>query len=154
MYLLNANTSIRTHKAGEKKIFVPLSELRPIHPIDRANAIAQCEERTKAAKRAYSVIHRNKMEISEELIANEPRMECFKSVTGFQVVALRDGTFVTFEGNGRREALQDAFPGKDLLVEVKLFYFADSETDDKIVRRVQRVRKAKGCLTTERSACS
>merc|ERR1711964_321257 len=146
MYLLNANNSIHNHKAGETKILIPLSDLRPIHPIDRSTAISQCEERAQAAREALPWIRENNMTITEELIANEPSLECFKSVTGLQVVALRNGTFVTFEGNGRREALQRAFPrSSEIMVEVRLFYF-DKDANDKVVSRVQRVRKAKGMI--------
>ena len=45
----------------------------------------------------------------QALIATEPRLKPFESITGFQVVSLPGGKYVTFEGNGRREALKRAF---------------------------------------------
>ena len=65
------------------------------------------------------------MRLSEALIASEPALEPFRSVTGFQCVRLSEqdgGGFVTFEGNGRREALRRAFvdqPEVDIQVEVR-----------------------------------
>ncbi len=60
-------------------------------------------------------------------------------------MALDEGGYVTFEGNGRREALQQAF-GTDegIAIEVRWFRFADRETAARISRRVRRVRRWKG----------
>ena len=79
----------------------------------------------------------------------EPLLAPFDSVTGFQVVALpaeHGGGFVTFEGNGRREALARAFaeaPDVEVRVEVREYLFPDAETAAKIVRRIVRTRRWK-----------
>ena len=81
-----------------------------IHPIDRDTADEKCDERARAALAALPLLQQNGMKLSETLIAAEPRLEAFQSVTGFCVVELRaeEGAppegYVTFEGNGRREA--------------------------------------------------
>ena len=63
-------------------------------------------------------------------------------MTGFQVVQVGDG-YVTFEGNGRREALKRAFSEKTIFVEVRLYQFSDSSVQADIERRVERVRRWK-----------
>ena len=92
------------------------------------------------------------MRLSEALIASEPALEPFRSVTGFQCVQLAEqdgGGFVTFEGNGRREALRRAFadsPQVDIQVEVRLFLFPNKEVESTISRRVHRTREWKGVV--------
>ena len=64
---------------------------------------------------------------------------------GFQVVFMGKGKgYVTFEGNGRREALKRAF-GNDLPieVEVRLFGFASPSDEADVIRRIERVRRWK-----------
>ena len=55
--------------------------------------------------------------------------------------------YVTFEGNGRREAIARAMcqrpEGEEMLVECNLFQFADAVTGRTIARRVMRTRKWK-----------
>ncbi len=126
--------------------FVPVSELRAIHPIDRATADAKCEQRAEAARRAMPLLQANGLRLSEALIAAEPSLEPFSSVTGFQVVSLGEGEgYVTFEGNGRREALVRALGegASELQVEVRWFQFDDPDVQGTIARRVQRVRSWK-----------
>ena len=78
------------------------------------------------------------------------QLEPFRSVTGFQCVRLLEqdgGGFVTFEGNGRREALRRAFasnPEVDIQVEVRLFRFPSEDVEKTISRRVRRTREWKG----------
>jgi len=85
------------------------------------------------------------MRLSEGLIATEEALAPFRSVTGFQVVSLGEGEgYVTFEGNGRREALQRAF-GEDevVMVECRRYRFEDDKDRETIRRRVRRVRRWK-----------
>ena len=61
-------------------------------------------------------------------------------------MATQSGQHVTFEGNGRREALKRAFenmPEVDLFVEVRLFQFDDDETAIHMSQQVEMVRKWK-----------
>ena len=125
--------------------FVPLASLRAIHPIDRDTAIAKSEQRAQAAREAIAILEANSMRLSEELVAAEDALAPFRSVTGFQVIERADGSFVTFEGNGRRDALQRAFSeAQPVQIEVRVFRFDDAGTLETIRRRVERVRRWKG----------
>lgn len=135
-------------KSGRERIeqrFVDHRLLRAIHPIDRATAEAKCDARAQAARAALPVLRANGMRLSEELIAAHDELAPFRSVTGFQVVELLDGGFVTFEGNGRREALQRAF-GTDepIHVEVRVYVLPNERARHTIDRRVRRVQRWKG----------
>jgi hypothetical protein len=129
------------HTSVETKM-VSHHHLLAIHPIDRDTANEKCNKRATAALGALSIIEANNMKLTETLIAAHEELAEFSSVTGFQVVQLDTG-YVTFEGNGRREALKRAFPNCEILVEVRVFQFFDSETQSGIQRRVERVRRWK-----------
>lgn len=126
--------------------FVDHRLLLPIHPIDRDTASQKADERAASARAARSLLQANGDRLSEDLVAAEPALEAFRSVTGFQVVALEgERGFVTFEGNGRREALARAFGDEVAIhVEVREYRFADAELRATIQRRVERVRRWKG----------
>jgi len=137
---------IRASKSAVRQIFVDHRKLLAIHPIDRATADEKCNQRAEAARAAAGLIEANGMRLSEELIAAHEELAVFKSVTGFQVVQIGEDRYVTFEGNGRREALKRAFPDRGVLVEVRLYEFDDSQTHAAIVRRIQRVRSWKAVV--------
>ena len=142
--MAKAIADIRAKKDRVVNRFVDHRDLRAIHPIDRATADAKCEERAEAARAALPLLRANNMRLSEELIASREELAAFRSVTGFQVVALSDGAFVTFEGNGRREALQRAFGDDEpVQVEVRHFVLEDPSVASTIDRRVRRVRRWK-----------
>lgn len=139
-----AIADIRSSRDRVTRVFVDHRELLAIHPIDRATAEEKCDERAEAAKAALPVLRANGMRLSEDLIAAEPALAAFQSVTGFQVIELPGQGFVTFEGNGRREALQRAFGDTEgVLVEVRRFDFDDADTARTMQRRVDRVRRWK-----------
>lgn len=125
--------------------FIDHRQLRAIHPISRETAIDKCRERASAAKAALPLIEANGMRLSEEFIATQEELAPLRSVNGFQVVSMGEGNgYVTFEGNGRREALMMAFGDEvGILIEVRVFHFPDTETHDTIIRRVERVRRWK-----------
>ncbi len=137
-----------THDEVER-LLVDHRSLWPIHPIDRATANDKCEQRAQAARDAQPLLEANGLELSEALVAAHDELAAFKSVTGFQVVEVDPpGHYVTFEGNGRREALRRAFPDVALKVEVRCYRFTDPAQRRTIQRRLQRVRRWKG-LTDE-----
>merc|ERR1712232_274644 len=102
-------------------------------------------ERAESARKALPKIKANNMVLSEDLIASEPDLAPFESVTGFQAVEFDKGQYCTFEGNGRREALKRAFPEKDIdiKVEVRLFTFPDKKTGAAMAESVRMTRKWK-----------
>lgn len=144
LLMAKAIADIQAQHTSVEHIFVDHRRLWAIHPIDRATADEKCNARAEAARAALPLLRAHGMRLSEELCAAHPELAAFKSVTGFQVVELGDG-YVTFEGNGRREALKRAF-GDELgvEVEVRLFTFDDAATLRTIQRRVERVREWKG----------
>lgn len=136
---------IRATHAQVERRFVDHRHLWPIHPIDRATADAKCNERADAARAAGDLLAAHDDRLSEDLIAAEPALEAFRSVTGFQVVEMAEADrYVTFEGNGRREALLRAFPDRAIQVEVRCYRFDDAEHTRTIQRRLERVRRWKG----------
>lgn len=141
LLMAKAIADIRSKHDRIEQRFVDHRLLRAIHPIDRATADTKCDERAAAARAALPVLEANGMRLSEDLIATNDALAAFRSVTGFQVVELTDGGFVTFEGNGRREALARAFGDTaPVHVEVRAYLFDDPTTLATIRRRVERVR--------------
>ena len=133
---------IRTLHSEIEHIMVSHHQLKAIHPIDRDTANDKCNARAAAARKALPILQAHDMKLTENLIAAEKALAEFESVTGFQVVKIDEG-YVTFEGNGRREALRRAFPDQEVFVEVRLFKFSNPATQDDIERRVKRVRRWK-----------
>eukprot|EP00808_Paulinella_micropora_P029805 g34425.t1 len=130
--------------------FLKLSSLVPIHPIDRESANQKCDERAAVARKAFPLIRKNNMRLSEALISSTPELKAFESVTGIQVVQTDKDTWVTFEGNGRAEALKRAFADKPQLlkkleVECREFVLAPGSLGyRKVLRRLKRAQRAKG----------
>ena len=145
LLMAKAVADIHADHQSVEHIFVDHRLLLPIHPITRGPAIEKCKERADAAKSALPLLRENGMRLSEALIASSPALRPFESVTGFQVVRVGEH-YVTFEGNGRREALQMAFPTDEaVMIEVRHYVFDDDERED-MQRRVNRVRRYKGVL--------
>lgn len=143
--MAKAIADIRALRVRVEHRFIDHRKLRAIHPIDRATADAKCEERAAAARVALPLLEAHGNRLSEALINGEEALAAFRSVTGFQVVEIEGGQgFVTFEGNGRREALRRAFGHERAIdVEVRVFLFDDPAVQATIERRVQRVRRWK-----------
>lgn len=143
LLMAKAVADIRAQHDRVQHVFVDHRLLLAIHPIDRPTAEDKCEARAQAARDAMPLLEANGMRLSEDLIAAHDELEAFRSVTGFQVVRLPGDRYVTFEGNGRREALQRALGDRPVEVEVRHFVFDDPETARTIARRVERVRSWK-----------
>jgi len=130
------------------KTFIPHTELKAIHLIDRGPANEKCDERAAALKKSVPLLEANEFRLSEALIASESKLESLQSINGFQVVKLDDkdgGGYVTFEGNGRREALVRAFKGTDIkvMVEVRVYGFASEKMATNVSQRVAYTRTCK-----------
>jgi hypothetical protein len=147
LVMLNTVNSIQRLHTEVEHIYVCHHQLKAIHLINRDNANAQCNKRAQAARGALLVLKRNNMRFSEMLIAAEPSLSVFQSLTGFQVVEFELGKYVTFEGNGRREALIRAFPDPSIEVdvEVRLYKFPDGATSAKVSELVRQCRSWKNC---------
>ncbi len=135
---------IRAQADRVERRFIDHRRMHPIHPITRDTADDKVEARADAVRAALPALEVDGMRLSEDRIAADPALASFRSVTGFQVVDMGGGRFVTFEGNGRREALQRALGDRALEVEARHYVFDDPTALATIRRRVDRVRRWKG----------
>jgi hypothetical protein len=140
--------------ATTREVTLPLKDLVLIHPVDNLNAILKTASRGRAALEAESVLAEAGV-LSQELIANQPSLHKFESITGFYALNLRgDRGFMTFEGNGRVAALLWAFPvghplRSKLRVEVTEFLLPDEPGNcgaDHILEDIHRLRKEMGTV--------
>jgi hypothetical protein len=154
LLLFKVMHDINSRSTSQRAMYVDHRHLRAFHPIDHAPAIEKCEMRAACARRALPALRANGMKLSNALIMANEDLSVFRSLTGFQVVRMDDGVYVTFEGNGRREALARAFGGKDaadetaVQIEVTLFEFDDDRVRSEIVQGLERVRELKGVIDT------
>jgi hypothetical protein len=123
----------RTHK---EFVFLPLGHLKPIHRLDRPNAIRATEARVEALRP-----HLERLVATGRLTCDD-LAEILPSVSWIKAVRENDESYLTYEGNGRLAALHGVF-GKDadLEVEVELYHFRKAK---KIVRRLNRLRRLNG----------
>jgi hypothetical protein len=125
----------RTHK---ELVFIPLRDLKPIHKLDRENAIRATEARIEALGP-----HRERMIGAERLTCSD-LAEVLPSVSWIKTVRENDHSVLAYEGNGRLAALHGVFGNdSDLEIEVELYYFRKPK---KIVRRLNRLRRMNGLL--------
>jgi hypothetical protein len=125
----------RTHK---ELVFIPLRDLKPIHPLDRENAIRATESRIEALGP-----HRRRLLDSGRLTCND-LAEVLPSVSWIKTVRENERSVLAYEGNGRLAALHGVFgTDADLEVEVELYHFKNPK---KIVRRLNRLRRLNGLL--------
>jgi hypothetical protein len=130
--LAKAIVDIHRHTIRRSLQNLKLSEIVPMHAIDRENALESLSKRTQLLKQHRVDILRRRSLSKADLLDYLP------SVSGIKVVAL-ENYYVSFEGNGRLEAFKRAFlPEDKLSLEVEVF-----EVDEiaKIQRRVNRVRR-------------
>merc|ERR1712048_996353 len=149
--MIEMGSIISTVRLQARKVprVLPLNALSSIHPIDEPNAIEKTARRARAARTARSTLDQSPFTLTKELIANHPDLKEFQSVTGFDVVKIAEGEYVTFEGNGRCVALLWAFPEGDdlsdrLNIEVSEFVIDDTDQRNKIVHRIKALQKRMG----------
>jgi hypothetical protein len=129
---------IHRKRAYSEFVLAPLRNILPLHPIDRGEALASMERRIKVLADTRHELSESKMIDRDFLNRHIP------SVSAIKVVALDDGCFMSYEGNGRLGALQHVFGDKpDMKVEVELYHF-HSKDREKILRRLDRVRRWNG----------
>ena len=152
LLLFKVMQDINSRSTSQRTLFVDHRQLRAFHPIDHLPAVEKCEKRAACARRALPALRSNGMKLSSALIMANEDLRCFRSLTGFQIVRMNDGVYVTFEGNGRREALARAFGGKDakeaVQIECTLFEFDDEVVRKEIVQGLEHVRKLKKVVDT------
>ena len=127
---------IHRKRTGSRFEKVKLHSIEPVHPIDRESARAVVLERVKALNVRRDEILRTRL-VDRHLLAS-----FLPSISWIKVVRCGDERFVSFEGNGRIEALQRVFDMSDGIdVEAEVYYFKDMT---KILRRINRVRRHYG----------
>ena len=138
--LLMAKVILDIHRTRTSKelVFLPLGHLKPIHKLDRPNAIRATGARVEALKP-----HRERLLAVGRLTCAD-LAEVLPSVSWIKTVRENDLSYLTYEGNGRLAALHEMFGSDaDLEVEVELYHFRRPK---KIVRRLNRLRRLNGLL--------
>jgi hypothetical protein len=138
--VLMAKVILDIHRTRLRKefVFVPLSCLKPIHTLDRPNAIQATEARVEELQP-----HRERF-LKTGRLACADLAEVLPSVSWIKVVREDDNSLLAYEGNGRLAALHGVFGSDtDLQIEVELYHFRNSK---KIVRRLNRLRRINGLL--------
>jgi hypothetical protein len=129
---------IHRKKRDTEMAYVPLSNILPIHPIDREEAIETMKERA-------AVVREHQEDIaSRGSISSDFLNQFLPSVSNIKVADLGDGELVSFEGNGRLGALREALGADaDFPVEIEQYRF-DPADRAKLRRRIRRLRHRNG----------
>jgi hypothetical protein len=138
--LLMAKVILDIHRTRKSKelVFLPLGHLRPIHALDRPNAMRATEARIEALEP-----HRERLLASGRLTCDD-LAEILPSVSWIKTVRENDSSYLVYEGNGRLAALHGVFgPEADLGVEAELYHFRKPK---KIIRRLNRLRRLNGLI--------
>jgi len=138
--LLMAKVILDIHRTRTRKelVFLPLGHLKPIHTLDRPNAIRATEARVEALGP-----HLERLLATGRLTCAD-LAEVLPSVSWIKTVREDNQSYLAYEGNGRLAALHQVFGSEaDLEVEVELYHFRSSK---KIVRRLNRLRRLNGLL--------
>ena len=126
---------IQAFKKEETPILVPLEEVVPIHRLDRENAQKKLKERVKELSKHKAAILEKKVLTKKELVKYLPSISHFK-------VVFDDPHYITFEGNGRLEALKEVFKESDKIqLEVDLI-----ECTSSALKKVRKVRKVNNLI--------
>jgi hypothetical protein len=135
-----ARVILDIHRTRVRKelVFLPLGYLKPIHTLDRPNAMRATEARVEALGP-----HRERF-LADGRLTWADLTEVLPSVSWIKTVRENDRSYLTYEGNGRLAALHQFFgPQTELEVEVELYHFRRPR---KIVRRLNRLRRLYGLL--------
>lgn len=133
---------IHRKRIAKKFIMVPLFSVKPIHLLDRDNAMTATEKRA-------AMLNQHKDEIlAKGKIDRSIMGELLPSVSWIKVVKEADDSYIAYEGNGRLGAMHQVFTPEDgVLLEVEEYLFRDTA---KIIRRMNRVRRMNGLLESWR----
>jgi hypothetical protein len=131
-YMAKVVMDIHRKRSGKRLTRVPLSQLEPIHRIDRESALRTTQERAEALR-----THRDAL-LTRKVLDSEALQTIIPSVSQIKVV--QDGArWLAFEGNGRLYAMREVFAADDgMQVEVEEYLFEDARS---LQRRLRRVRK-------------
>lgn len=127
---------MRVHrkKVTCEQVFVPANEIEMIHCIDRESALKQVNIRANKLRLV------KKEWLAAKQITNKMMIKTIPSVSGIKVIHI-DGRYISFEGNGRLMAIQQAFSQDAIELMVEVYSF---EHDATISRRISRVQSLNG----------
>lgn len=130
--LIGQKVSVREVRA------VPLYNLKPIHPITRPSTKEKMAERIKTiAGQRQEILEQNGGVVTQDFLKT-----FLPSATWIKAVEDADGTYITFEGNGRVNSLRRVFKPEDKIkIEVEIYRFADPTP---ILKQVHETRRLYG----------
>ena len=130
--LAKAVVDIHRHTKHTQFRMLALSQIQPIHAIDRRNALDSVRHRMRILRRRRSEI------LNKKHLSKQEMLNYLPSVSGIKVVKVND-CYISFEGNGRVEAFKRVFKAnEEIYLEAEVFEVDDPQ---KIMRRINRVRK-------------
>lgn len=120
--------------------FVQLYQLKPIHPVDnRENTIKATQERAKKIVQYKDRLLRSQKMTKEDLA------EILPSATYIRAIQDTDGSYATFEGNGRIAALKQVFsPEDNLEIEVDVYHPKKIKRTQKKLAKLRKMYGMKG----------
>jgi hypothetical protein len=134
-YMAKVIMDVHRKRSGRRLTRIPLTQLEPIHRIDRESALRTMHERADALR-----AHREAL-LANRVLDSEALQTIIPSVSHIKVV--RDGDrCLAFEGNGRLYAMREVFAADDdMRVEVEEYLFDDPRSLQRRLRRVRRLNR-------------
>ncbi len=127
---------IHRKKLQSQFVVVPLYAIKPLHRIDRESALAATEQRAEALRPHLQELR------AASVVTRQALGTYLPSISWIKVVQDGPAAYISYEGNGRLEALRRVFTPEDQMqVEVELYTFRNTA---KLVRRLRRVRRMNG----------
>jgi hypothetical protein len=101
--LAKAIADIHRYTVKQSTREVLLWSITPIHCIDRLPALKKLSQRVRLVRQHKRALQRGNS------ISREKLLEVMPSVSGIKVISDNSGNYISFEGNGRLEALKRVF---------------------------------------------
>ncbi len=114
---------------------IPLYNLLPIHPVNNRESTIQATK-----ERAQKVEHYKAKILEKKKMTKEDLAEVLPSATFIRAIEDKDGTYATFEGNGRIAALKSVFrPQDEIEIEVDVYYPKKIKRSQKKLKKLRKM---------------
>lgn len=124
-------------KQDTRRVFIPLSKLENVHPVTFPPALEKTKKRAESIRQ-----NRSKVDI-ETGLSIEQAAEFMPSKNAMRAIRDKRGNFIVFDGNGRLEAIRQAFSDyPDLPVEVEVW----TVSSNGVLSLLDRARRSNGAL--------